>query len=63
MGDAADRQADAPVEAGSLQDDACPMCGATSVRVEEDVSDEVTVYACGQCESTWAVRSPEPGVG
>ncbi|HUH07096.1 MAG TPA: hypothetical protein VML96_04730 [Egibacteraceae bacterium] len=39
----------------------CPRCGAADVRVEEDVSDEVTVFACGECECTWAVRSPEPG--
>jgi len=35
----------------------CPMCGSADTRVEEDVSDEVTVFACEQCGSTWADRN------
>lgn len=35
----------------------CPMCGSSGTRVEEDVSDEVTVYACGECGATWADRN------
>ncbi|CAN5116089.1 hypothetical protein BH23ACT9_BH23ACT9_30560 [soil metagenome] len=34
----------------------CPTCGADRTRVAEDVSDEVTVLACGDCDATWAVR-------
>lgn len=41
------------------QEDAgeCPMCGATDVEVIEDVSDEVTVYGCQECDATWADRN------
>jgi transposase-like protein len=35
----------------------CPMCGSEDTRVEEDVSDEVTVFACNECEATWAERT------
>ncbi|MGI9016859.1 MAG: hypothetical protein ACR2HR_07120 [Euzebya sp.] len=34
----------------------CPSCGARQSRVAEDVSDEVTVFACDACEATWAQR-------
>lgn len=35
----------------------CPMCGSSDTRVEEDVSDEVTVFACEECGATWADRT------
>jgi transposase-like protein len=37
-------------------DRSCPLCGSGQTRVEEDVSDEVTVYACERCGATWADR-------
>lgn len=36
---------------------ACPMCDAAETRVVEDVSDEVTVYGCDECGTTWADRT------
>lgn len=38
------------------QDRRCPVCDAGRARVEEDVSDEVTVFACAACGTTWAER-------
>jgi hypothetical protein len=33
------------------------MCASEYTSVEEDVSDEVTVYVCDDCAATWADRS------
>jgi transposase-like protein len=35
----------------------CPMCDADAVEVVEDVSDEVTVFGCRACGTTWADRT------
>ncbi len=33
------------------------MCDARTTRVVEDVSDEVTVFGCDACGTTWADRT------
>lgn len=35
----------------------CPLCDAAQTRVEEDVSDDVTVFVCAACSATWADRT------